>query len=173
VKPNFKAIGPKHGKLAPKIAAALKQLADPAAARKQLLGDGRLALTVDGQPVELSADEVEIRLQARPGWSAAPGKVGVVVLSTEISDALREEGLVRELIHHVQTLRKERNLAYEARITLYVEAPAALAALLRRHEPLVRSECLAERIEHGLRAGLQATEAAIEEYAARLAIETN
>jgi len=148
VKPNFKAIGPKFGGLAKKIAAALNALADAAAARKALLDTGTLALRVDGQAVELTPAEVEIRLEARPGWAAAQGRVGVVVLATEITPELRDEGLVREFIHHVQAARKEAGLAYEARIRIHVRAEEEFLALLRRYEPTLAAECLAVEVSH-------------------------
>ena len=147
VKPNFKAIGPKHGKLAPRIASVLKKLPDPVAARKALTVDGTLKIEVDGQSVELTGEEVEIRLSAKPGWSAAQGRAGVVVLRIELTDELREEGLIRELIHHVQSLRKTRDLAYEARIVLLVDGSAEFAEIVRRWKTTLHSECLATAIE--------------------------
>ncbi len=170
VKPNFKAIGPKYGKLAPKIAAALKSLPDPAAARRGLAERGLLAVEVEGQRVELTPQEVEVRLEAKAGWSAAQGRVGVVVISTELTDELRAEGLVREFIHHVQNLRKEHNLPYEARITLYVEADDALAGVLRRYEDVVRGECLAQRIEPAVPEGTAAREVKVEGHAAKIGL---
>ncbi len=171
VRPNFKAIGPKYGKLAPKIAAALKSLPDPAAARRALSEQGTLAVEVEGQRIELTPEEVEVRLEAREGWSAAQGRVGVVVISTELTDELRAEGLVREFIHHVQNLRKEHNLPYEARITLYVEADEALRDVLRRYQDVVRGECLAERIEPTVPAGVAAREVKVEGHPAKIGLE--
>ena len=147
VAPNFKALGPKFGKLAPRIGNALKQIADAAAARKTLRSTGELPMTVDGVEVRLTSDELDIRLEARPGWSAAQGRAGVVVVKTELTPELKDEGLIRELIHHVQSLRKDEDLAYEARITLHVQADEALVDVIRRFEETVRAECLAEAIE--------------------------
>jgi len=147
VKPNFKAIGPKYGKLAPKIAAALKKLDDPAEARRALGTDGKLPLALDGKTIELSQDEVEIRLEAREGWSAAQGRCGVIVVATELSDELKQEGVVRELIHHVQTQRKSAELAYEARIVLRLHCDDAFHKLVERFAATLERECLIERIE--------------------------
>ncbi|MCC6361392.1 MAG: class I tRNA ligase family protein [Phycisphaerales bacterium] len=168
VVPNFKAIGEKYRALVPKIKAALGALTDAAAARKQLVAEGRLPLTIDGQTVDLTPNEVEIRLDARPGWAAAQGRVGVVVLSTEITPELRDEGLVREFIHHVQAMRKERELAYEARIRLTVEAPPELADLLRRFESAIRSETLATGIDLGAAGAGEAYDVDLEGRAIRI-----
>jgi isoleucyl-tRNA synthetase len=149
VVPNFKAIGAKFRELVPKLKDALGKLPDAAAARRTLLDTGSLPLTIDGQTVNLTPEEVEIRLDAKPGWSAAQGKAGVVVLSTEITAELRDEGVIRELIHFVQTARKERNLPYEARIVLKLDGPPEFVAIVRKFEDVIKSECLVSRIEFG------------------------
>jgi isoleucyl-tRNA synthetase len=172
VKANFQKIGPKFGPLAPRIGAALDQTADAAAVRKALYLDGEYALTVDGQEVRLSKDEIEIRLQAKAGWSAAQGKVGVVVVSTELTQELRREGQIRELIHHVQGLRKQQNLPYEARIALYVEAPEEFLNVVRGFADTVRHECLATRIEYAPPPGGDIQTVRVETVEVKLAIET-
>ncbi len=171
VKPDFKAIGPRFGKLAPQVAGALQQL-DPAAAREALASRGELAVTVAGQVLHLTPQEVQVRLEARPGWSAAQGRGGVVVVQTELTPELIEEGLVRELIHHIQALRKEQDLAYEARITLYVDAPDALLAVVRRFEATIAQECLATRIVCGAAPSGPMHTVKVEQHTARIAIAT-
>ncbi|MFO0840060.1 MAG: class I tRNA ligase family protein [Phycisphaerae bacterium] len=149
VVPNFKAIGAKFRELVPRLKDALGKLTDPAAERRTLIETGSLPIVVDGKPVSLTPEEVEIRLEAKPGWSAAQGRAGVVVIGTEITPELREEGLIRELIHYVQSERKEQDLAYQARITIGIDGPAEFLNIVRRFEPLVASECLASRFEYG------------------------
>lgn len=173
VAPNFAVIGKKFRGLAQAIKPALASLADPAAARGALLGTGRLPLVVDGEMIELTPEEVEIRLEAKPGWSAAQGRAGVVVLSTEISPDLREEGLVRELIHHIQGLRKEQNLAYQARVALHVAADPPLADVVKKYfDRMIRGECLADRLETAFPGDLPSITVDIEGHAVKLAIQT-
>ncbi len=171
VVPNFAAIGKKHRALVPGIKAALAAVSDSAAARATLLRSGRLPLTVNGQTVELSPDEVEIRLEAKAGWSAAQGRAGVLVLSTEVTPELRDEGLVREFIHHVQGLRKEADLPYQARIELFVETDADFASILERFADTIRAECLAAAVSlRGGAAGVDLRELTIEGRKARLGL---
>jgi isoleucyl-tRNA synthetase len=150
LKPQFQIIGPRFGSLAPRIAAALAGL-DAAEARRQLTETGTLVVEVDGQKVHLGSEDVQVRLEARPGWSAAQGRVGVVVVSTELTEELKQEGLMREFIHQVQALRKEHQLPYEARIRLYVDGPPELLNVVRRFEEVIRRECLVVEIELGRR----------------------
>ena len=173
IKPNFKALGPKFGKLAPKVAKALNSLSDPAATRKALLSDGEIPLTVDGQSVALTKEEVEIRLEAKPGWSASQGKAGVVVVSTELTPELREEGLIRELIHHVQGLRKQQDLAYEARVTLQVTGSEEFTEIIGRFTDTISSECLASKIDFVSDIDADALAVKIDGNAVKLAIRTS
>ena len=147
IKPEFKAIGPKFGKLAPNVAAALKKI-DADEARKALAATGKLTIDVGGQATELTETEVHVQLVPRPGWSAAQGRGGVVVVKTELTDELRDEGLCRELIHQVQTMRKAQELPYEGRIVLYVSGSDDVRSVVDRYAETIRSECLAERVEH-------------------------
>lgn len=170
IKPNFKSLGPRFGARGKQIAAALQQL-DAAAARRALDTTGRLTVPVGGEVVQLHPEDVEIRLEAKPGWSAAQGRAGVVVVKTELTDALRDEGLCRELIHHVQALRKEQNLAYEARIHLFLEAPAALERIATAFRATLATECLADELVFGAPpAGIPATVIEVEGHAAKLAV---
>ncbi len=171
IKPDFKAIGPKFGKLAPQIAKALQSI-DAAAARQKLADAGELPLQVGGETVLLSDADVQIRLEAKPGWSAAPGRAGVVVVKTELTPELLDEGLIRELIHHVQGLRKELDLPYQARITLYVQTDEKLAEVIRRFEQSLRQECLVEQIAfEASSTGVEMREFEIESHKAQLGIK--
>jgi isoleucyl-tRNA synthetase len=170
VVPNFPAIGKKYRALVPGIKAALGLLADPAAVCKALVERGVLPLNIAGQPVELTPDEVEIRLEARPGWAAAQGRAGVVVINTELTTELREEGFVREVIHEVQARRKALGLAFERRIGCYVDAPGDRRRVLERHADLIRGECLAERIVFEPVPSVEYRALPIEDHVVKLAI---
>ncbi|HOA73348.1 MAG TPA: isoleucine--tRNA ligase [Phycisphaerae bacterium] len=145
VKPNFKALGPKFGKLAPQIKNALAG-ADAAALRRQLEEAGKAELSVAGQIVELTAEDVQVTLKAREGWAAAQGRQVVVVLSTEITPELKSEGLARDFVHLVQTARKEAQLAYQARITLRVSAAGPVAEAIMANADYIKGETLATEL---------------------------
>ncbi|HEX5066881.1 MAG TPA: class I tRNA ligase family protein, partial [Myxococcota bacterium] len=145
VKPNFRALGPRVGKHMPKLKAALAD-ADGAALLRQQGAQGCVRIAVEGETLELSREEIAVSLEARAGFAAASGPVGVVVLRTALSPALVEEGRYREVLNRVQTLRKELDLEYTGRIRLTLRgAPALLDAVRPRAAELAR-ETLADDV---------------------------
>ena len=146
IKPNFKAIGPKHGKLAPKIKQTLAK-ADAAALRHALDEQGKCSLECDGQSVELTPNDVQVTLQAKEGWAAAQGRHAVVVLSTEVSDELKREGMARDVVHLIQTARKDEQLDYQDRIKLTIGTSGAVAEAIEAHRDYISAETLAVSID--------------------------
>jgi isoleucyl-tRNA synthetase len=138
VQPNFRALGPKLGRRMPALKAALSAV-EGAALLRQLEAEGRVVVTVEGEPVSLGPDEIAVSMDARPGFSAAAGEAGVVVLSTALTPDLVEEGLFREVLNRVQTFRKELDLEFSARIRLTLAgADRILDAVRPRAEALAR-----------------------------------
>ncbi|MEE2640070.1 MAG: isoleucine--tRNA ligase [Planctomycetota bacterium] len=117
VQPNFKRLGQRVRHLMPRVKAALAD-ADGSDLLKQLEADGVVRLELGEETVELDNEDIQVRLQAREGWSAAQGQNCVVVLSTELSDELIREGQARDIIRYVQDLRKETRLEYHDEIRL-------------------------------------------------------
>ncbi|MDQ7088848.1 MAG: class I tRNA ligase family protein [Acidobacteriota bacterium] len=150
LQPNFRAIGPRYGKLVPKIKAALAT-ADAAALRHRLDEDGCITLEVDGRRVELGPEEVAITLAAREHYAAASSPRVVVVLETEISEALAREGIAREVVNRIQSLRKELDLDYADRIVVALEGDAEVLAAAEDHRDLIAGETLADALRVGSR----------------------
>ena len=144
VTPNFRALGPRVGKRMPALKKALAE-ADGAALLAQLEAAGRVSIQIDGEELTLGPDEIAVSLSARPGFAAAAGSVGVVVLSTTLSDELIAEGLFREVLNRIQTFRKELDLEYTGRIRLTLAAaPALLDAIRPRLDELSREALAVE-----------------------------
>ena len=149
LKPQVKLLGPKHGPLVQKILAAFKSLnSDGAqAAAEQLKEDGVLTFTIDGQQFVLTADEVEVVATARPGFVTAEERGYIVALETTITPELREEGLVRDLTHYIQDMRKKAGLNIEDHIGLALYSnDAALLAMLQEFGREIMAETLAETL---------------------------
>lgn len=141
LKPNFRALGPKLGKkvqLAKQVLAA----ANASAVRASLATDGKVTIDLDGEEVDLGPEEIEVVVEAAEGFAAAGGKSGVVVLHTALTEALRDEGLGREILSRVQGVRKELSLGFTERIRLSVDG----SERTRRVAESIRDELVAEAL---------------------------
>lgn len=165
VRPNFRVLGPKFGK---KIKAIGKALAESDGASLYIrLQTGTIQLTVEGERIELSSDDVEVRLTPKPGFAAAQGKNMVVVISTEITEELRREGWVRELIRIIQDLRKEQGLPYDARIEVSISTGNEdLARVIEDYRETIAGEVLATVLRRVPETPAGAKPAAIEDIEA-------
>ena len=115
--PDLKRLGPKLGKQVPAVRKHLAD-ADGAALLAELEAKGRVVLQLEAGKVELDADDIQVRLQAKEGWAAAQGTACVVVLATEVTEELITEGHAREIVHAIQNRRKEVNCDYTDRIAV-------------------------------------------------------
>ena len=146
VQPNFKRLGPRVGKLMPAVKQALAG-ADGGSLLAQLNADGKVRLKVADTEVELDGEDIQVRLQAKPGWAAAQGKKCVVVLATELTPELIREGLARDLVRVIQDRRKELNCNYTDRIEIGVEtASAELQQAISENMEYVTNETLTTRL---------------------------
>jgi isoleucyl-tRNA synthetase len=139
VLPNNRLLGPKVGAKLPKIRVALAEIDPRIAVTASSLGE-MLSLEVEGEKIELSPDEYIIRGQAKPGFAVKDEGGFVVALDTVITPELEREGLAREFVRQVQTMRKDAQFNIEDRIVTYFdgssekvrEAVAAFGAYIRR-----------------------------------------
>ncbi|NOX85899.1 MAG: isoleucine--tRNA ligase [Chlorobi bacterium] len=119
IKPNFKTLGPKYGKLMKKISAAIMQFSQDDI--RMLEQKGEYRFTVDDQEIVLTPDDVEIITEDIPGWSVANQDHLTVALDLTITPELQEEGLARELVNRIQNMRKEKGFEVTDRIKLHLE----------------------------------------------------
>jgi isoleucyl-tRNA synthetase len=133
--------------------------ADAAALLARMEKDKAVTLDLPGGQVTLDAEDLQIRLQAKEGWAAAQGAASVVVLSTELSDELVAEGLARELVHTIQTQRKDLGCEYTDRIAVGLEtSDEPLVRAAEQFRDYIQSETLAVRIARGPIAGAKPLE---------------
>ncbi len=105
IKPNFKTLGPRYGKIMKAIAAAVTAFSQEQI--NALEAAGRYELTIEGQPVELLVSDVEIATQDIPGWVVANEGSLTVALDITLTQELIDEGIARELVNRIQNIRKE------------------------------------------------------------------
>ena len=148
VRPNFKALGKRMGPRMKAVSAAVAALNADAVARYEATGALELD-PGDGQPpVALAAGDLDVVTTAGAGQlvrqeAVAGGGTVTVALDTTLDDALRAEGLAREVVNRVQNLRKDAGLDVADRIALDVAAPAPLAEAVRTHAATIQAETLA------------------------------
>ena len=144
--PNFRVLGPRFGRDAPAVAAALRQVpAEPAAELAPRLRAGeRVRLEVDGLgPVELGPEEAGVVEEPVTGWRVVRDGATAVALDLEVTPELRLEGLARDLVRAVQDLRKSAGLDVADRIELAVKADGRAAAAVAAHHDYLLGETLA------------------------------
>ncbi len=142
LKPNFRALGPKLGKKVQLAKAALAK-ADAAALRAELATNGKVAIDLDGEVVELGPEEIEVAVEANEGFAAAGGRSGVVVLHTALTEELRDEGLAREILSRVQGLRKDLSLGFAERIDLAIDGSDRVRRVAEAARAEIAREALA------------------------------
>ncbi len=148
IKPNFRALGPRVGKRMPALKAALGA-ADGAELLRSRDAAGNVEIEIEGERLRLGPEEIEVSLEAKPGFQAANGRSGVVVLHTALDAGLLEEGLYREVLNRVQSFRKELDLEYTGRIRLFVAGDAELLAAVRTRADELGRETLAVEVQVG------------------------
>jgi isoleucyl-tRNA synthetase len=162
VKPLLPVIGKKYGKSIPAIMAAAR------ANEVEYHDDGSVTLA----DLTLSSDEVEILATPRPGTAVAHDEGIVVVIDTELTPELLAEGDARELTRAVQDLRKQAELALDARIRLWVDGPSEALDRLAPYLESVAADVLAEDVRReSVPDGQPAAEVAIDSGSLRIALE--
>jgi isoleucyl-tRNA synthetase len=144
VVPNFRRLGPKVGKLMPRLKAALANV-DGAEVRHALETDGAFVIDVDGTAVTLEADDVEVRATSHEELALAQDGGVAVALDTRVDHELRLEGLAREVIRALNDRRKAAGLEISDRIVAWLSADADgdLAEAVGRYNTWIAAEVLA------------------------------
>ncbi len=145
VQPNFKLLGPRVGKLMPAVKKALSE-ADGGALLAEMESNGKIALDV-GKTIELTSEEIEIRLKAKEGWAAAQGSGCVVVLSTDLTPELIREGLARDVVRLIQDRRKQMDCQFTDRIEVGIVTNSdELRQAIEENVEYIKSETLTDSV---------------------------
>ncbi|OQB00080.1 MAG: Isoleucine--tRNA ligase [Bacteroidetes bacterium ADurb.Bin217] len=144
VKLNFKALGPKYGKIMKQIAQYVSEMKneDIFAFEKQ----GILDFEIEGQPVQILVEEVEIISEDIPGWQVANEGIITVALDTTITTELLYEGIAREFVNRIQNFRKEIGLEVTDKICLEIQKHEAVNAAISVHSEYIKAETLCAQI---------------------------
>ena len=147
-KPQLRTVGPKYGKLLNGIRKALSEI-NGTEAMNELRSTGLLTLDIDGNKAELSEEDLLIETAQTEGYvTEADGDISVV-LDTNLTPELIEEGFVREIVSKVQTMRKEAGFEVMDKIHIYAKDNDKILELMKNHKEEIMSEVLAEDMTLG------------------------
>ena len=147
-KPQMRTVGPKYGKLLNKIKTTLSEL-DGNKAMAELKSTGELKLDIDGQEIVLLEEDLLIDMAQMEGYVSESDHTITVVLDTNLTPELIEEGFVREIISKIQTMRKEAGFEVMDKIQVYVKDNDKIVSIMKNHGDEIKSEVLAEEIVTG------------------------
>jgi isoleucyl-tRNA synthetase len=147
IKPNYRTLGPRFGKQMPQVAAAIEAL-DAAHVVAALRSGATVGVAIDGHDHELIEGDLLLAMRPLEGYQLEREGSHAVALELALDEALRREGLAREVVHAVQNARKAAGLEVEDRIALTLGGDAELVEAARAHEPYVAGETLATRVEY-------------------------
>ncbi|MFO7933100.1 MAG: isoleucine--tRNA ligase [Bacteroidales bacterium] len=144
IKPNYKALGPRYGKLMKEISSAIAGMSQEeiAAFEKQ----GEYTLRVGDREIPLILDDVDIVSEDIPGWLVANEGALTVALDIHITEELRQEGVARELINRIQNIRKESGFDVTDKIKVFIEKHELINEAIGKHRKYIGSQTLADQI---------------------------
>jgi isoleucyl-tRNA synthetase len=144
VKPDFKKLGPRYGKIMKKLAAQIQAMESRDI--QELEREGTFTLMVEGQEAVITLDDVEIFSEDVPGWLVGNEGRLTVALDITLTDELQKEGLARELVNRIQNLRKAKGFEITDRITVWLSSIPTLDEAVRENAEYIKSQVLADAI---------------------------
>ena len=147
-KPQLRTVGPKYGKLLGGIRQALTDI-NGTAAMNELRTNGVLKLDINGNNVELTEEDLLIETAQTEGYVSESDGETSVVLDTNLTPELIEEGFVREIISKIQTMRKEAGFEVMDKIKVYAHGNDKIQEVMKAHEDEIKSEVLADEMVLG------------------------
>jgi len=145
VKPNFRELGKRYGKLMKSLATALTSLSQDQIAA--LEHTGKVEFELEGTPVEILTTDVEIISEDMPGWNVASEGRVTVALDITVTEELKREGTARDIIKRVQNYRKTAGFEITDRINILVESNVETDSAIAEYSDYIKSQVLATSIE--------------------------
>ena len=144
IKCNFRTLGKKFGKLMKSINVAVTEMSQEQIA--QLEANGNITLNVEGVDAVIETSDVEIYSEDVPGWTVANEGALTVALDVEVTEELRQEGIAREIVKKIQTMRKECGLDIVDRIAVCVTKSSAGDQAVEKFSEYIRNQVLADSL---------------------------
>jgi len=172
IKPDFKTLGPRYGKMMKDISRIVAEMTSKDIADFE--AKGSKLIMIDGNEIILTTNDVEIISEDIPGWQVANDGKLTVALDVTVTDELRYEGIAREFVNRIQNIRKESGFDVTDKITVLIEDNDMIREAVKRHASYIASQTLATKVDvvtvfpdHGSR------EIEINEMQVRIAVNKN
>ena len=140
IKPNFKTLGPKYGKLMKQVAGAISQLNQSDISNFE--SNSCFDIEVEGEKISLSLDDVEILSEDIPGWLVASEGAVTIALDINVTDDLRHEGIAREFVNRIQNIRKESDFDVTDKINVFIKKHETFDEALMKHKEYISNQTL-------------------------------
>lgn len=144
IKPNFKSLGPRFGKQMKNVAQAITAFTQEQI--REISVNNAIDINIEGNPLTISIQDVEITSQDIEGWLVATNAVTTVALDITLNQDLINEGIARELVNRIQNLRKDSALEVTDRIDIIFKENEAIQDAIRYNEDYIKNETLAQSI---------------------------
>ena len=144
VKPDFKKLGPRYGKIMKQLAVKIQEMENSDI--NKLESNGFYILNVSGEEVEIGLDDVEIISEDIPGWLVGNEGRLTVALDITISDELRKEGIARELVNRIQNIRKAKDFEITDRVKIKITSNSITNEAIIDYDSYIRNQVLADEI---------------------------
>ena len=145
IKPNFKTLGPRYGKMMKQIAAAVNAFSQDEIARIEQ--EGKYVLDIEEQQIEVLLTDVEINTQDIPGWLIAGMGNLTVAMDVTLTPELIAEGIARDLVNRIQNLRKDNGFEVTDKIRIKIEKNSEISDAIQDNYDYICSETLAEKLD--------------------------
>ena len=144
VKPDFKKLGPRYGKIMKQLAVKIQEMKNSDI--NELENSGSYSLNVDGKQVVIGLEDVEIISEDIPGWLVGNEGRLTVALDITISDDLRKEGIARELVNRIQNIRKAKDFEITDRVKVKISANDVISEAVNENVLYIKNQVLADEI---------------------------
>jgi isoleucyl-tRNA synthetase len=144
VKPDFKKLGPRYGKIMKLLAVKIQEMENSDI--NKLESNGSFILNVSGEEVVIGLDDVEIISEDIPGWLVGNEGRLTVALDITITDELRKEGIARELVNRIQNIRKAKDFEITDRVKVEISSNSNIDEAIIDYDSYIRNQVLADEI---------------------------
>ncbi len=169
VKPDFKKLGPRYGKIMKQLAAEVQNMTQDAIITFER--EGNYSFDIDNQTATIELADVEIISEDIPGWLVANAGKLTVALDITITDSLRKEGVARELVNRIQNIRKSSGFEITDRISIIISENEQVRDAISDYREYIASQVLADSIEMSLSELASGQDVDMDGYILRMSVE--